>query len=131
MKDLRSDDFQHVVSECIVRHRSILDILSKHQEASGRVSRAVAKAATSCGCISIQAEKPEIPEDISLQDLPNYMSNHVQGQLCDDCREALENELGMQFFYLTALCDTFGLSLYDILLKERQRLNTFGIFNLT
>ena len=131
MKDLLSDDFQQVVSECIVRHRSILDILSKHQEASGRVSRAVAKAATSCGCISINAEKPDIPEDISLQDLPNYMSNHVNGHLCDDCRDTLENELGTQFFYLAALCNSFDLNLYDILLKERKRLHTLGIFNLT
>ncbi len=131
MKDLLSDDFQQVVSECIVRHRSILDIISKQQEASGRVSRAVAKAATSCGCISINAEKAEIPEDISLQDLPNYMSNHVNGHLCDDCRDTLENEIGTQLFYLAALCNSFDLNLYDILLKERKRLHTLGIFNLT
>ena len=131
MKDMLSDDFQRVVSECIVRHRSILDILSKHQEASGRVSRAVAKAATSCGCISINAKKPHIPEDISLQELPEYMSNHITGHLCEDCKDALENEIGTQFFYLTALCDSFGLDLNDILDKERKRLNTLGIFNLT
>ncbi|MFP4200852.1 MAG: DUF1573 domain-containing protein [Clostridia bacterium] len=131
MKDLISDDFQKVVSECIVRHRSILDILSKHQEASARVSRAVAKAATSCGCISIRAEKPEIPEHVSLQELPNYMSNHIDGELCEDCRETIETEIGTEFFYLTALCDAFNLNLYDIFMKEHKRLNTLGIFNLS
>ncbi len=131
MKDLLSDDFQQAVSDCTMRHRSILDTLAKHHEAAARVNRAVCKAVTSCGCVKIDAEKPKIPEDISLQDLPRFMSNHIQGQLCDECRETLENEIGLQFFYLAALCNAYDLNLYDILLKERKRLKTLGVFNLS
>ncbi len=131
MKDLLSDDFQKTVSECTIRHRSILDILAKHQEAAGRVNRAVCKAATSCGCIAIQAHKPEIPEDISLQQLPQFMSSHIQGELCEDCEETLEAEIGLHFFYLAALCNTFDLKINDIMLKERVKLLALGVFNMS
>jgi len=131
MKDLLSDDFQQAVADCTMRHKSILDILTKHNEATARVNRAVSKSVTSCGCVKINAEKPEIPEDTSLQDLPHFMSNHINGQLCEDCRDTIEKEIGMQFFYLAAMCNTFDLNLYDILLKERKRLNTLGVFNLS
>ncbi len=130
MRDLLSDDFQQVVADSSMRHRSVLDILTKYQEAVGRVNRAVVKAATSCGCISINAEKPSIPENISLQELPQYMSSHTDGQLCEECRETLESEIGMQLFYLASLCNIFDLNLYDIFLKERKRLDTLGMFNL-
>lgn len=131
MKDLLSDDFQQAVSECTVRHRSILDTLAKHQEAVARIHRAVTKAATSCGCIRIDAHKPTIPEDTSLQQLPKFMSNHIEGEPCQDCRETLESEIGMQFYYLAAVCNAFDLNMYDILLKERSKLDTLGIFNLS
>ena len=131
MKDLLADDFQHLVDQCTIRHRSIMDILSKCQEAGARVNRAVAKATTSCGCITINAQKPDIPEDISLQQLPEYMSDHIDGQLCEDCRETIESEVGMQFFYLTALCNAFDMNLNEILTKECKRLDTLGIFRLS
>ncbi|HHT27849.1 MAG TPA: DUF1573 domain-containing protein, partial [Firmicutes bacterium] len=38
--------FQEAVNEYLVRHRSILDILSKLQESVARTNRAVAKAVT-------------------------------------------------------------------------------------
>ncbi|MFO8060026.1 MAG: DUF1573 domain-containing protein [Bacillota bacterium] len=131
MEDILSDDFQKTVAECTIRHRSILDILAKHQEAAGRVNRAVCKAATSCGCIMIQAHKPEIPEDISLQQLPQFMSSHIQGELCEECRETLETEIGLHLFYVAALCNTFNLNMHDIMLKERMKLLTLGIFNMS
>ena len=56
-------DFQTAVEEYLIRHRSILDVLTKHQEATARVNRAVAKAVTECGCISITAERQRIPAD--------------------------------------------------------------------
>lgn len=131
MRDLLSDDFQQAVSECTIRHRSILDTLAKHHEAAARVNRAISKSVTSCGCIQIDARKPMIPEDTSLQDLPRFMSNHVQGGLCEECHETVEAEIGMLFFYVAALCNAFDLNIYDILLKERKRLNALGMFNLS
>ncbi|HEY8448864.1 MAG TPA: DUF1573 domain-containing protein, partial [Bacillota bacterium] len=104
MKDLLCDEFQEAVSRCLVRHRSILDVVSKLQEATARVNRAVVKAATTCGCISIEASKPEIPPDISLEELRAYMTTHVAGTMCESCQETLEDEIGKLWFYTAGLC---------------------------
>ena len=42
MKDIIFDSFQNDVSESLLRHKSILDILTKYTESSSRVKRAVA-----------------------------------------------------------------------------------------
>ncbi len=131
MKELLTDNFQHMVDECTIRHRSILDILAKCHEAGARVNRAVAKATTSCGCISVNAQKPAIPEDISLQQLPEYMSHHIEGKLCDECRETIESEIGMHFFYLASLCNAFDMNLHKILQKEQKKMDTLGVYRLS
>ena len=71
MKDLMFNDFQDLVSKQLLRHRSILDIITKSQEACARVNRAVVKSATTCGCIKINAEKQKKPNDadISLNEI--------------------------------------------------------------
>jgi len=114
----------------LIRHQSILDILSKGQEASCRVNRAVVKAVTTCGCITINAQKPTIPENTTLADLKYLFSSHLNGKLCPNCRETVEMELGNQMFYITALVNTLGLSLNGILEKEVERLNTLTVYNL-
>lgn len=129
MKDLLCDEFQQAVGRCLVRHRSILDVVAKLQEANARVTRAAFKASTSCGCIRITAEKPEIPSDISLDDLKKYMDTHLEGSLCEDCREALETEVGSQLFYLAGLLNLMDLNLFDILIKEHKKMSALGIFN--
>ena len=53
MKDIIFDSFQNDVSESLLRHKSILDVLTKYTESSSRINRAVAKAVTNCGCIEI------------------------------------------------------------------------------
>ena len=71
MKDLICDEFQNV-RDLLIRHRSILDILSKLSESACRVNRAVVKSITDCGCVSINAEKVQIPEHIdSFEELKN------------------------------------------------------------
>src|SRR5690606_28924818 len=100
VKDLLCDEFQDTVARCLVRHRSILDVISKFQEASARVNRAALKAVTSCGCVSIEARKAEIPPDITLGELHKYMDSHLKGEVCEHCREVLEDEVGKLFFYL-------------------------------
>ncbi|HAG45078.1 MAG TPA: DUF1573 domain-containing protein, partial [Clostridium sp.] len=57
MKDLIFDEFQNSVDECLLRHKSILDIMSKLQESEARVNRALIKSVTSCGCLKVEAEK--------------------------------------------------------------------------
>ena len=131
MKDLICDEFQNTVSELLMRHHSILDVLSKLQEASARTNRATVKAVTGCGCIQIDAKKKAIPPDTSLLELKNYFESHLHGELCPNCREAVETEAGKILFYLTALCNLLDLNLYDIFLKEHKKCTTLSFFNMT
>ncbi len=130
-KNLLLDQFQAVVGETLIRHKSILDVMSKSQEANARANRAVAKAVTTCGCVRIDAGKQEIPQDASLYDLGRHMNDHVEGTMCDHCLETLEAELGREMFYLAALCNAFGLNLHDVILKEHQRVSALGVFHAT
>lgn len=132
MEDIKHSKFQETVNENLIRHRSVLDITSKLQEANARLNRAIAKAATSCGCIEIKSELPKIPQDINLyHELKNHVGNHLTGQLCPTCRETLESELGRCLFYLSALLNLFDMDLDNILEKEQERMDTFGIFRLS
>jgi hypothetical protein len=132
MKDLICDEFQNVVGELLIRHRSIVDILSKLTESSCRVNRAVIKSVTDCGCISINAEKAQIPENLeSFQELKALMDNHVRGNLCSNCEEIVVQEMGKLLFYSAALCNTFNINLYDVFLEEYKKASALGVFNLT
>lgn len=123
-------NYQNKVQGQLVRNRSILDILTKYQDAAAKVSRSVVKAATSCGCIEIHAKKQEIPDDISLDTLANYMDSHIIGSLCPHCRSVIEDEMGIQLFYLASLANTLDLSLYDIILQEEKKMSTLGKYQL-
>lgn len=131
VKDLLCDEFQETVNSSLVRHKSILDVLTKLQESTARVGRAIAKAVTACGCVQIAAEKQHIPEDISLTELAGHMDKHFNGELCEHCRDILESEIGSTLFYLTAVIDTLDLNLYDCLIKEHQRVSALGRFNVS
>lgn len=130
MRDLLCDDFQNAVRDSLIRHKSILDVLSKYQEASARVNRAVVKAVTSCGCLQIVAKKAQLPSDLTLEELRDRMPTHLEGRLCDACLEAVEEEIGRQLFYLAALCNTLDLNIFDILIKENKKVTTLGMFNI-
>ncbi|ATD53913.1 DUF1573 domain-containing protein [Clostridium chauvoei] len=130
MKDIIFDNFQNDVDESLIRHKSILDIMTKYTESSARVNRAVAKSVTNCGCINISAKKQVTPsENDSLSEFSALLENHLNGTLCDNCREVVEREIGNNLFYLTSICNSLGLNLYDILLKEEDKINTLGKFS--
>lgn len=133
MKDIICDEFQNTVSKYLVRHQSILDILSKVQESTARVNRATVKAVTNCGCLQVHAAKKEIPPNATYDDfaITKVFDNNLEGTICPDCKETLENELGRTLFYLVALCNAMDLNLYDVLLKENKKLATLRIFNFT
>ncbi|ADG81137.1 hypothetical protein Tfer_2986 [Thermincola ferriacetica] len=131
MKDLLCDEFQNTVAELLIRHHSILDVLSKSQEAGSRINRAVTKSVTNCGCTKIKAEKKEIPAGATLADLKAYTDSHLEGALCENCREIVETEIGRSLFYLAALCNLLDLNLYDIFIKEHKKLSTLRVFNFT
>lgn len=128
MKDIIFDDFQNSVSESLLRHKSILDIMTKYSESSARVNRAVAKSVTNCGCIKISAKKQHLPEDNSMEEIAHCLNTHMEGKVCDNCREIIEREIGNNLFYLTSLCNDLDISLYDVLLKENDKINTLGRF---
>lgn len=131
MKDIIFDDFQNEVNESLLRHKSVLDIMSKYSESTARVNRAVIKAVTNCGCININAEKQQIPTDeSSLEDLNRCLKSHLSGNLCDDCRDIIEKEIGSNLFYLTSLCNALDINLYDVLINEYDKINTLGKFTM-
>jgi len=150
MKDIIFDNFQNDVNESLLLHRSILDIMTKLTESNSRVNRAIAKAITDCGCISIYAKKQDIPSkigelissknhnentkknndevniDLGNENLSQQLTNQIEGNLCNNCREIIESEIGNNIFYLTSLCNSLDLNLYDILLKEENKINILG-----
>lgn len=131
MKDVIFDDFQNSVSESLLRHKSILDIMTKLQESQSRINRAIAKSATNCGCIKINVEKQRIPDSCeNIGDLQSLLETHLKGNVCENCRDVLEKEIGNNLFYLASLCDVLDLNLYDVLLKEYNRINTLGKYSL-
>lgn len=123
--------FQDAVGEYLIRHRSVLDVISKFQEASARTNRAVTKAVTTCGCIRINAAKQALPPNLTYAEMKDRMATHLDGELCEQCREVLESELGHTLFYIAALCNQFGLELEDVLTTERRRIAALGMYNLT
>ncbi|MBS4031722.1 MAG: DUF1573 domain-containing protein [Clostridiales bacterium] len=131
MKNEVVGQFQDKVSELLIRHRSILDSLTKFQESSARVNRSIAKTVTNCGCLSVSASKQTCPPEVNLKDCQQYMNSHLNGELCEHCLEAIEEELGNHLFYLTALCNLLNLELTDVFDKEFERINTLGFFNLS
>lgn len=124
-------DFQSAVDQYLIRHRSILDVLTKYQEATSRVNRAIAKAVTECGCVSVQASRQQIPADIDYSDVKQFMSSHLSGQPCQACQEVIAKELGSNLFYLAALCNLTGLKLHDIMQQEHSQVTTLGVFHLS
>ncbi|MBU3215706.1 DUF1573 domain-containing protein [Clostridium estertheticum] len=132
MKDCIFDNFQNSVDESLLRHRSVLDVITKLQESDARVNRAVAKSVTNCGCIKLEEKTIYTPPNIDDLNLDTPAASHspVQGALCENCREVLEKELGNNLFYITSLCNILGLNLYDILLKEYDKISTLGKYTM-
>lgn len=131
MEDDICNKFQKTVEQYLIRHQSILDILSKSQETNALVSRAVIKAVTQCGCLQVHSEKVRLPENATFEDFKNAFSSHLEGQLCEHCGEIIEQEIGKNLFYLTALCNALGLDLNKIIDSENKKVQTLRVFNLT
>lgn len=131
MYDKCCSDFQAAVDEYLIRHRSVLDVLTKYQEATAKVNRAIAKAVTECGCVEVKAGRQQIPDQIPYSDLKQYMSSHMSGQPCEHCKEVIAKELGHSLFYMTALCNLSGLKFHEIMIQECKNVLTLGVFHLS
>jgi hypothetical protein len=130
MKDILVDEFQYTVLELLVRNKSIVDSITKFQDSNARVNRTIVKAVTQCGCISIDAKKQEMLEDGDFEEIRNAMETHLTGKLCDNCRDQVEKDIGRNLFYLASICNTLDLNLYDIIIKEQERVKMLGQYNL-
>ncbi|MBR4078857.1 MAG: DUF1573 domain-containing protein [Christensenellaceae bacterium] len=111
LKDILAEDFQLAADSALIRNRGLMDNLSKLGTSSARLSRAITKAHTHCGCIDMSEKK-------------------LQGDLCEKCRGVIEQEMGDLLFYTAGLCNTLGLSIYDVMLKEKQALGLLANFSL-
>ncbi len=127
--NISCNDFQEQVDKVLIRHKSILDITTKLNEYTTRINRAVAKSVTSCGCIEIHATKQNYDKD-SLNEIKDSMKSHVEGELCPNCKEIIEEEIGTCLFYLAALCNILDIELSDAMMKEYNNIKTLGIFSL-
>ncbi len=125
------DQFQDQVADLLIRHRSVLDVISKTQESTARINRALTKAVTECGCIEVIGKKQPYDNTKSLHENRKLLDTHVIGHLCEHCQEVLSAELGKNLFYLAALCNTVDIKLTDVIKSESERLSTLGVFNLT
>jgi len=102
--------------------------MSKLDESVSRTNRAVAKSVTCCGCVEIKASKQHYPPSANYRELASHVSSHVEGRLCDNCREVVESEIGRQILYLAGLCEVLGLDLGEVLERELNRISALGSF---
>lgn len=123
--------FQDQVSELLLRHRSLLDVLSKNGQTNASVNRSVTKAITECGCIELHATKQTFDIDANLESARELVGTHVEGHLCENCREAVSAELGRSIFYMSALANLLDIQLDEVIVKESQKCSTLGLFNLS
>ncbi|GAB7387324.1 hypothetical protein BSNK01_11600 [Bacillaceae bacterium] len=131
MSEGKLEQFQQQVSDLLLRHRSILDVVSKFQESNARVNRALMKAVTDCGCLEVRAKRQCFAQDMTLQEVKEHLSTHLFGQLCENCRDIVKAELGKNLFYMTAVCNLLNIPLREVLESEASKLSTLGVFNFS
>ncbi|TJY38893.1 DUF1573 domain-containing protein [Cohnella pontilimi] len=124
-------EFQQQVSELLLRHRSLLDVVTKYSQSNASVNRAVAKAITECGCIELNAKNQGFTEAMEIDQARRQSKSHMNGQLCENCKDVVRGEMGKNLFYLSAMCNLLDISLEEVVAKEADKCSTLGFFNLT
>lgn len=125
------EQFQTFIDGVLIRNRSILDQMTKIQDACARLNRTISKCATTCGCIKIHVDKQQYPiEDISIEELKFLLSSHIDGYPCKQCNESIEKEMGRVLFYLSSISNTLGISLSSVLESEKSRTEMLGQYSL-
>jgi hypothetical protein len=124
-------EFQSQVSELLLRHRSLLDVVTKFSQAGASVNRAVSKSITECGCIELTARHQGFSEEMPLDQANRQSKSHMEGSLCEQCREIISSEMGKNLFYMSAMCNLLDINLDNVVSKEADKCSTLGWFNLT
>lgn len=130
MSEMHLKQFQDQVSDLLLRHRSLLDIMSKFNQSNASVNRSVTKAITECGCIELIAKKQKY-EDLSSQEPNGLLETHLSGEPCEQCREVIVSELGKNLFYMSSLCNVLHVSLEEVVSNESEKCSTLGFFNMS
>lgn len=123
-------EFQKTTSDLQFLNKSILDIVTKLDEQTSMLNRAVFKSATHCGCIEIHATKQLYSLDKSLEENQAELDTHIEGALCPKCKDKVEEEMGELLFYLASMCESLDLDLKEIMSQKHQHLKTLGLYNL-
>ncbi|MCL6458890.1 MAG: DUF1573 domain-containing protein [Gorillibacterium sp.] len=131
MNSLSLKEFQDQVSDLLLRHRSVLDVLSKFTQSNAAVQRSVAKAITECGCIQVHAGKQHYSTEMTINDAKKLLETHMAGELCENCVEVVASEIGKNLFYTASLCNLLGVDLQKVLEDESKRCTTLGFFNMS
>ncbi len=124
-------EFQSQVSDLLLRHRSLLDVVTKFSQSNASVNRAVSKSITECGCIALNARNQGFSAEMPLDQANRQSKSHMEGELCEQCREIIRNEMGKNLFYMSAMCNLLDISLEDVVEREADKCSTLGWFNLT
>ena len=126
------EQFQNFIDDLVLRNKSILDQMTKLQDASARLNRTPSKSATTCGCIKMNIIKQQLDfaHITSPEELKSLLSTHIEGYPCPECNEAIEKEMGRVLFYLAAIANTLGISLSSVLENEKTRTNLLGNYSL-
>jgi NTP pyrophosphatase (non-canonical NTP hydrolase) len=131
MSDMKLKEFQHMVSDLLLRHRSLLDVVTKYQQSNSTVNRSVIKAITECGCIEVNAKKQEFSENMTYDQAKESLKTHITGKLCEQCNDMIKNELGKNLFYMSALCNLLDIDLEEVVSRESKKCSTLGFFNMS
>ena len=123
-------EFQKSTAELQLLNKSILDIVTKLDEQTSMLNRAIFKSATHCGCIEIHATKQIYSPHKSLEENQKELDTHIEGELCPKCKDRIVEEMGELLFYLASMCEALDLSLADVMAKEYDHLKTLGLYNL-
>lgn len=126
------EQFQNFIDDLVLRNKSILDQMTKLQDASAHLNRTLSKSATTCGCIKMNITKQQLDfaHITSPEELKSLLSTHIEGYPCPECNEAIEKEMGRVLFYLAAIANTLGISLSSVLENEKTRTNLLGNYSL-
>lgn len=130
MSTLSLKEFQDQVSALLLRHRSMLDVLSKFQQSNAAANRAVVKSITECGCIQVQASKQHYTSEMTLEQAKEQLDTHMGGQVCEHCKEVIAQELGKNLFYMASLCNLLDMDMEKVVAQESAKCSTLGLFNI-
>jgi hypothetical protein len=123
-------ELQQVAAQMLLRNKSLLDALTKMQEAGAKTLRSVVKAATRCGCIELSGALQPINSNMTFEEIRGKLNFYKDGEICNECKFAVEKEMGAVLFYMASVCNALDLDMNEIIEKEIERNRLLGGYSL-